>query len=435
MKRKETILMAALALAAAAMPEVAVAQQTLVAPMDSSVNLRSAGDYVPAQMAKDGKCLLTFTDFDKETGLMTATSIDGTLAPVADLRISSPADCYNSFMGGSGLMKMNWDTVERDTLSAPPSPMDYAMVEDFLANKGIKVHFEAKYVVDPTTSDGGVYMTEESYKEIDGRKVPWWFFVLTNSGYLIEVKCSGNCTLEYEYDNSPSVEYVSPLLSPGFYDYDNGLSSLGRVSLTQTLLNDDDAFEYFSPVCVEPEVSGGVWPYTGYLYDIDGTFAYEFSSENFSSISGARGFRIMREDGTELQSVLFGENLTSSGFDFMTIIFFGGERYLSCAVGGKTILYRLNSAVGTVEKVASFNNRVYPTLVEPDGMVNVEFGEAGKVTGVGVWNVAGTKGYNSKVAPDQRSMSIPASRLSKGLNIVTLSGNDGQQSSTKVIVK
>lgn len=433
MKRKETILMAALALAAAAMPEVAVAQQTLVAPMDSSVNLRSAGDYVPAQMARDGKCMLTFTDFDKETGLMTATSIDGTLAPVADLRISSPTDCYNSFFGGRGYMKMNWDTVERDTLSSYSSY--YGNVEDFLANKGIKAYFEAKYNVTQGTSAGAVYMTGESYKEIDGRKVPWWFFIHTDSGYLIEVKCTGNCNLEYEYENPPRTEYVSPLLSPVFYDYDNGLSSLGRVSLTQTLVNDDDAFEYFSPVCVEPAVGGGLWPYTGYLYDIDGTFAYEFSCENYRNIPGAKGFRIMREDGTELQTVIFGEDITSSGFDFMTIIFFGGERYLSCAVGGKTILYRLNSKVGTVEKVASFNSRVYPTLVEPDGTVNVEFGEAGTVAGVGVWNVAGTKGYSSKVAPDQRSMSIPASRLSKGLNIVTLSGNDGQQTSTKVIVK
>lgn len=81
---------------------------------------------------------------------------------------------------------------------------------------------------------------------------------------FIEVTCSGSCTPEITLDvEREESYYYSPLALMSLLDYDMGMSTLGRVAVTQTLFNNDPDFEYVSPLYEEgvyqPDVEELKW--------------------------------------------------------------------------------------------------------------------------------------------------------------------------------
>lgn len=238
----------------------------------------------------------------------------------------------------------------------------YSLDEYLQKLTGCKFHFTAKYCLEDGTSAGAVYTDDyDSWKKVDGVRVPWWFFY-TDGYKLVEVKCTGECTLEIIKPQNESFKnrYHTPLVSPTYTDIDNGTSSLGRMSLTQTLFDSDAAFEYIFPIYGKPKTTDYVNESVGYLYDNDTYFSLEAVMHG-SHISGPIiGFRILKDSGSEVQAVRFPDGHSAQGDNFMTILAFGGKRYLQCALDGITMLYEICGGANGVSEVATFKTAYIP---------------------------------------------------------------------------
>lgn len=425
-------------LMALAMPSVAAAQVEVVAPVETNIGLASTSDYVPARFSKDGASKLTFVNFNTEVGSLCAIGVDACLNQVVN--IETEADEYDSSLeSGGGKVFYKWDTVERTIIATDQT--DWSVMANLINQRtGKKFYYTADFRELDGTIIGYVFEDgEASSTEIDGKRVPSWFFYSNRDGELIEVKCSGNCQFEkvLPEDASNRIQYKSPLARPRYLDFDKGTGSLGQVSITQTLFNSDDAYEYISPIYELTEDREDFWA-EGSIYD-NGEYFGQYASFYDSRICGhIVGFRIMSENGSVLQTVRFDEGLyvDSSYLDnTFTIITFGGKNYLSCSLVGKTMLYEIASQSG-VQKVATYPTSIYPTLVSTGESVNVSFGEG--QTGhrsISVNDLLGRQVLSASADASQGPVALPASQMAKGVNIVSVTGGDQPAQSTKVIVK
>lgn len=415
---------------------IANAQEPVLSPIDSSVKLTGIADYVPAQFAFDNLCKLTMKDFNDETGNLNVKCIDSALSTVADIDIQCGENCYTEFAeSGNANAIVTWDSVVREVVASSSS----SSIEDIMFQlTGHKFEFSKKYVVGDNTM-GEVYTSNDIsfvYDSNMGWNVLSFFFIYDGT-QLTKVSCSGNYSVDLDLNtDNVNKSFSNPLVSPTYYDYDNDVKSLGSLSLTQTLFNDDEDFEYILPVYGEGKSFDYFKEHDYLYYNSENSFRFNGSGYKKVECGKIMGFRIVREDGSEIQSVSFGEGF-DAGYDlnFISIVAFGGKRYLNCKVNGETGLYEIKSNGSGVQKVASFRTRVYPSVVDRDGCINVEFGdEASGKREMFISDISGRRMYSGQVDASQTRISVPASNMSAGMNMVTVVEN-GKISSTKVIVK
>ena len=193
------------------------------------------------------------------------------------------------------------------------------------------------------------------------------------------------------------------------YDYNNNSDDF-EITLTQTLFNDDEKFEYI------------------------------LLQEDNENRSYYKSLQVISEDGTILQTLEF-PNKVYGGIVKLVII--GKIRYLAFGeYEGEDDFYCLNmykinkSADPSKVSIATAPMRVSvsPRMASRNQDINV-VAEGNGVREVIVTNAAGQVVYSTKVAAGETNVKISSRRLSSGLNVVSVKGADGKEENCKVIVK
>ena len=319
--------------------------------------------------------------------------------------------------------------------------------------------------------DGGILFTYDmDAYQVDGRDAGNYFMVdtygkqypkrgiLWQNGYLYSyysdysdesVYAEDEVTFEYgEWIETSTNKYESAQDEGiGFLDYDS--QSTGDsdeygdgLCLSQTLFNTDDKYEYLSfPHELSEEYYYGYNEPTPDYYE-SGTY-----TENtiFYQYSLYKSFNIMSEDGTILQTVTF-----PNGFEMMEwveaeVIQISNEFYILCQGemnDNETLLiYKINrSSVGaSVEQVcAPIKVGAFPSIANRNQMITIQLSgdNAGNnQTNLQVVDMQG-KVLNQQTIPvGQTTTTIPAHRLSNGMNLIKITQGSKTIGTEKVIVK
>lgn len=403
----------------------------------SEFPLNGGQTFIPASFSKDEIPMLTFSDFNSENGTTEIQIVDSSLEKVAELNVPANPEALEEKKEGFDLYKMHWISMVRDTLDRETLDLksyldehNYNMTMEYITAKG--------YI------EGLVYFNEDTSFDVlsDGFRAIKQFLI--DSKELVQVTCEGECELTTSFFYYPELypwhRYSNgDVITIPCYDYDNSGSTIDWISLTQTLFNDDEQFEYISPIFkTYSKLISSDTPNYKYLWDL-GDFAYESRYECENYPVACIGFAIKNESGNILQTINFDDGIETYLKDFMSLIVIGGKKYLSCSVRGeesfRNMLYSINKDGNGVKQVASFKTNVHPTVVSRNENVQVDIEESHKSNlSVEACDVSGKVLYNRRIKSGESRISIPASSLSGGINMVTVS--DGlHKSSTKVLVK
>ena len=200
--------------------------------------------------------------------------------------------------------------------------------------------------------------------------------------------------------------------------------------LSQTLFNDDAAFEYMLPLM---EIQKGE------LEEIDRDGDGEIDYKQTSYSPQTVGFSIVSETGTVLQSIRFDEGFTSWSDLNADIYLMGDKCYLVFEGSLKNwndacLVYSLDRTSNSIQKVAMHvGPKVSPTVADRSETITVELGET-NAREIQVVNAAGKTTLRVPVRNGQKQVSFSARNLSRGINVVNVVG-DKNSNQTKVIVK
>jgi len=234
----------------------------------------------------------------------------------------------------------------------------------------------------------------------------------------------------------------------GFLDYDSqsivgDIEGFGDgICLSQTLFNTDDKYEYLSfPHELSEEYEDG-YNYTPDHYE-SGTYT---ENKTFYQFSLYKSFNVMSEDGTILQTVIF-----PNGFEMMdesahaTIIQISDERYILCQGemndNATLLIYKLNrSSVGaSVEQVcAPIKASAFPSIANRNQMITIQLSgdnADNSRTNLQVIDMQGKVLNQQTIPAGQTRTTIPAHRLSNGMNLIKITQGSKNIGTEKVIVK
>lgn len=190
----------------------------------------------------------------------------------------------------------------------------------------------------------------------------------------------------------------------------NGNTADYFMYLTQTLFNNDEKFEYVVPI----------------------TTRYDRSM----------GLKIISDDGTILQTLMFPDNLWGYSEKFK-LYRIGDSFYIEAGwyedAEGKACmnLYKINkSADPSKVSIATAPMRVSvsPRVADSSQDITV-VAEGSGLREVIVTNAVGQVVYSTKVVSGENTVRINSRHLSPGLNVVSVKGADGKDENCKVIVK
>lgn len=210
----------------------------------------------------------------------------------------------------------------------------------------------------------------------------------------------------------------------GFIDYDsdhhlNENLFIGEYPcLTQTLFNEDDKYEYLS----FPSARTDKW----------GDY----------NIPVCNSFNVMSEDGSILQSVTFPDGYELSELVHAQIIKLNEEYYILIADYNKEVfhVYKINRKDTTaVEQVcAPIKVGTFPNLANRNQMITIQLSgdNAGSSqTNLQVVDMQGKVLNQQTIPAGQTSTTIPAHRLSNGMNLIKITQGSKTIGTEKVIVK
>ena len=235
----------------------------------------------------------------------------------------------------------------------------------------------------------------------------------------------------------------------GFLDYDSQSTGYSDeygdgLCLSQTLFNTDDKYEYLSfphELSEEYEYDGGpiAPPYDHYescTYTEPKTF-YQYSLY--------KSFNIMSEDGAILQTITFPNGFEMKEWVDATIIQISDERYILCQGemndNATLLIYKINrSSVGaSIEQVcAPIKVGAFPSIANRNQMITIQLSgdNAGNSrTNLQVVDMQGKVMNQQTIPAGQTSTTIPAHRLSNGMNLIKITQGSKTIGTEKVIVK
>lgn len=302
------------------------------------------------------------------------------------------------------------------------------------------------------SENGIIWVNKEtSFETLPSGEKVLKHFVYQKEKEIVEITCSGNCKTDITFDVVGTERFyvVSPLMQMPLLDYDKGTSSIGGVNVTQTLFNNDQNFEYVSPLYEKKnsplDLSSYKWQDfpIGKLYDFGSYFGWAIDYnyiETYSAPDRCIGFSIRNQNGAELQTVKFEDGYTTVNEKFMSVIIIWEKKYLSCNLMNDktsyTVLYEIIKGENSVRQLGAFKTGVHPTLVSRGQNVMVDFENPDNDTvSVSVTDMTGKVVYNRSVDSGVESLAIPSDSMSTGMNIVTVYEKNQPKSSTKVMVR
>lgn len=245
-------------------------------------------------------------------------------------------------------------------------------------------------------------------------------------------------TEKYEYAQDDGI---------GFLDYDS--QSTGDsdeygdgLCLSQTLFNTDDKYEYLSfPHELSEEYDYGYNEPTPDHYE-SGTYTEE---ETFYQYSLYKSFNVMSEDGAILQTVTFPKGFQMVEYVDAQVIQLSGEFYILCQGemndNATLLIYKINrSSVGaSVEQVcAPIKVDAFPSIANRNQMITIQLSgdNAGNSqTNLQVVDMQGKVLNQQTIPAGQTTTTIPAHRLSNGMNLIKITQGSKTIGTEKVIVK
>lgn len=303
-------------------------------------------------------------------------------------------------------------------------------------------------------SDAGNYFMVDTY----GKQYPNHGFLWQN-GYLYSyypyysdesVYAEDEVTFEYgEWveTGTETYEYTQDYRI-GFLDYDS--QSIGGdidgygdgICLSQTLFNTDNKYEYLSfPHELSEEYDDGYNEPTPDHYE-SGNYT---ENKRFYQYSLYKSFNIMSEDGTILQTVTFPNGFEMMEYVTAQIIQLAGEFYILCQGemnDNETLLiYKINrSSVGaSVEQVcAPIKVGAFPSIANRNQMITIQLSgdNAGNnQTNLQVVDMQGKVLNQQTIPAGQTTTTIPAHRLSNGMNLIKIIQGCKTIGTEKVIIK
>ena len=303
-------------------------------------------------------------------------------------------------------------------------------------------------------SDAGNYFMVDTY----GKQYPE-SGILWQNGYLYRyypnysdesVYAEDEVTFEYgEWVEVERSEYSYPqTYSIGFINYDANhtydyMWTIGDgVCLTQTLFNSDDKYEYlYFPHELSEEYDYG---YNGPMIDHyeSGTYTEE---KTYYQYSLHKSFNIMSEDGTILQTITFPNGFEMKVGVDATIIQISDERYILCQGemndNATLLIYKINrSSVGaSVEQVcAPIKVGAFPSVANRNQMITIQLSGdnvGSSQTNLQVVDMQGKVLNQQTIPAGQTSTTIPAHRLSNGMNLIKITQGSKTIGTEKVIIK
>lgn len=264
----------------------------------------------------------------------------------------------------------------------------------------------------------------------------------------VTVNAEDEVTVEYgewvETSTSPYKE--AEYRGLGFLDYDSqsiagDIDGFGDgICLSQTLFNTDDKYEYLSfPHELREEYEDDSYTPDYYAPGTYTEIKYFYQSDFYKS------FNVMSEDGTILQTVTF-----PNGFEMINdvtaqIIQLSGEFYILCQGemndNATLLIYKLNrSSVGaSVEQVcAPIKASAFPSIANRNQMITIQLSgdnADNSRTNLQVIDMQGKVLNRQTIPAGQTRTTIPAHRLSNGMNLIKITQGSKNIGTEKVIVK
>ncbi len=238
---------------------------------------------------------------------------------------------------------------------------------------------------------------------------------------------NGTWSERREYEDE-QMTYIEDL-----YTKTNNLfgSNTDDIYITQTLFNDDEDYEYIMPIVKVHKADTRE-------EDRDGNGEVDLITERYRGYNV--GFSIKSSNGKTLQTI----NMENDRYYYMIYLFiFNDNKYLgveACDINGKDddelVVYPIKqNATGINPLGAPVKMKVSPRMADRSESFTVELdGESSAEREVVVVNSAGQTVWKRKVPAGQRTVTIGATRLGKGVNVVRVNGGKGAES-CKVIVK
>lgn len=382
--------------------------------------------------------------------------------------ISSNVVVNDTYTDLRGIYLFNEETQERYYTYDVPASWTENDMKTYLENEyettilSVTPHPEGGWVFvydmdmyQPDGSDAGNYFMVDTYgKQYPSRAYLWQngFLYYYQIVYNDEsVYAEDEVTFEYgEWVEVERRESSYPqTYSIGFTNYDANpthhymFETGDGVCLTQTLFNSDDKYEYLSfphELSEEYEYDGPIAP----PYDHYESCTYT-EEKTYYQYSLYKSFNIMSEDGTILQAITF-----PNGFEMIEhvkalVIKLADQYYILCQGemnDSETLLiYKINrSSVGaSVEQVcAPIKVGAFPSVANRNQMITIQLlgdNAGSNQTNLQVVDMQGKVLNQQTIPAGQTSTTIPAHRLSNGMNLIKITQGSKTIGTEKVIIK
>lgn len=301
-------------------------------------------------------------------------------------------------------------------------------------------------------SDAGNYFMVDTY----GKQYPK-SSILWQNGYLYSyypyysdesVYAEDEVIFEYgEWVEVDTTHWVSVQdYGIGFVDYDANqiiseiFSNGDGVCLSQTLFNQDEKYEYLSFSYELSEES--IYEENCPLPEYSSTFTQYGTGWR---VSAYKSFNVMSEDGTILQTVTFPNGFNMIELVEAQVIKLADQYYILCQgemnESETLLIYKINrSSVGaSVEQVcAPIKVGAFPSVANRNQMITIQLsGEnaGNNQTNLQVVDMQGKVLNQQTIPAGQTSTTIPAHRLSNGMNLIKITQGSKTIGTEKVIVK
>ena len=392
--------------------------------------------FIPKELSADGKAKFIMP-YEDDRGVTERIDIyDDELNKLKSLSPTAPTVCgYKLIKEKPEIIRCSnrYDAMEWEV---PSLTLDDA--KQYIANQGYSV--DSMSVVKDSTyfftfdNPSSFYYNDWEY----GRKYPKRFWALTTNGLYQVFKdyirtYGGNWVERKEY-NAYSTNSIIEL---GIGNCENSLSGDEFVQATQTLFNNDEAYEYICPIH-ETHQSGEVRK-----EDRDGDGEIDRYETSYSVY--VTGFKVISESGATLSTVSFGNNLVSRNYYYSNLITINDKRYLQFGVSefsngsygaSYNIFYKIDRNASSIRQMgAPVKTKVYPTVADRNETITVEVGGNAADREVFVHNAAGQTVFRQTVPAGQTTVQVNAAMLSRGLNVVSVKSGKGGSEACKVIVK
>lgn len=207
--------------------------------------------------------------------------------------------------------------------------------------------------------------------------------------------------------------------------------------VTQTLFNNDANYEYLKPVC---ELITETDADTITEYDYEGGLYYTYIKKSVHNNYYIKGFNIVSETGTVLATAsfdYFNDTPEKGSWVYFNLIKLNDKTYLCANTTQYTYYYKIDPTSSSIKQVGRAKKaHVSPTVANRYEDITVELEEDGtSAHKVSVVDAAGRTVYNANVPAGQRSVKINASRLSNGMNIISVKNGNSKPNNCKVYVK